>query len=74
MSEQTIVRDRTKNGNIDLLISQIFVDRVWPNIVSVQRVDDLFVREHPRMRLFRRLDLPHQQFADPSFADIPANR
>lgn len=49
--------------NVDLLICQIFVNRVGSNVLGVQRVDDLFVGEHSRVRLFRGLDFPHQELA-----------
>lgn len=56
--------------NVDLLICQILVNRVRPNVVGVQRVNDLLVGEHSRVRLLRRLDLPHQELAYPSLADV----
>lgn len=40
----------------------------------MQRVNDLLVGEHPRVRLLRGLDLPHQELADPSLADVAARR
>jgi len=42
--------------------------------VGVQRINDLLVREHPRVGLLGGLDLPHQKLAQPSFADVPSSR
>lgn len=40
----------------------------------MQRVNDLLVREHTRVRLLRGLDLPHQKLTQPSLADIAPDR
>lgn len=58
----------------DSLIRQVFVVGVRADVVRVEGVDELLVREHPRVRLLGRLDLSDQQLAEPSFADVLAFR
>lgn len=40
----------------------------------MQRVNDLLVGEHPRVRFLRGFDLPHQKLAQPSLADVAPDR
>lgn len=56
--------------SVDSLISQIFVNRVRSNVVSMQCINNLLVREHPRVRFFCGFNLPHQELTNPSLTEV----
>lgn len=57
-----------------LLVLQVLPDRIRPDVVRVQLVDDFLVAQHPRVGLLRRFDLPDQQLAEPGFGGAIAGQ
>lgn len=65
---------RQGHKDVDSLISQIFVNRVRSNVVSMQCINNLLVGEHPRVRFFCGFNLPHQELTNPSLTEILLNQ